>query len=97
MKVVNTLEMSFAVRVNTAAVYPGFHASMCDYVLWTDARPLQLTTPLPSVQHLIRFSDSSSVPIYTPSCREALGYSKVSLTKEQLAPNDLSTAETLIP
>ena len=49
-----------------------------------DARPLKLATPLPSLQHLITFSDSSSVPIYTPGWREALGESKVSLTKEHL-------------
>ena len=58
---------------------------------------ITINHPPPSLQHYIRFSDSSSVPTYTPGWREALGESKVSLTKEELTLNDLPTTETQIP
>ena len=88
-------KMPFTVRANTAAVYPGFHgASMCDYILWRDAHPLQLITSPPLPSTLIRFSDSSSVPIYTPGWREALGESKVSLNKEHLTLDTLTSVST---
>ena len=81
------------VQLGTAAVYPGsmeqIHVRLR---LLEGCTSITINHPPSAPFNIkIRFSDSLSVHVYTPGWREALGESKVSLTKEQLTLNDLES------